>query len=134
MNLPHLKVIFSCFALLGVQLVEPFYCRTIDKEATHSTLKVFYQGLYNSLTQDKVTSDFVQLEKPHFPGVSGNLFTAVKKSYGDNVLKAVKEVAMEQVEDVLLLINYMLPEMGKVLGRQRRDYGLDEESFPVEFR
>ena len=134
MNLPHLKVIFSCFALLGVHLVEPFYSRTIDKEATHSTLKSFYKGLYSSLTQEKITTDFILLEKPHFPGVSSALFEAVKKSYGEKVLKAVREVAMEQEEDVLLLINYMLPEMGKTLGRQRKDYGLDEEAFPVQFR
>jgi hypothetical protein len=134
MNLPHLKVIYSCFALLGVHLVEPFYSRTIQSDATHSTLKVFYQGLYDSLTKDKVTTDFILLEKPHFPGVSDNLFSSVKQSYGDNVLRAVKAVALEQEEDVLLLINYMLPEMAKVLGRQRRDYGLDEVAFPVEFR
>ena len=74
------------------------------------------------------------LKKPHFPGVSDELFAAVKKSYGETVLLAVKEVAMEHEEDALLLINLMLPELGKTLGKQRRDYGLDEEAFPVEFR
>ena len=41
---------------------------------------------------------------------------------------------MEQEEAVLLIINYMLSEIGKTLGRQRKDYGLDEEAFPVQFR
>ena len=131
MNLPHLKVIYACFALLGVQLVEPFYSRTIHPEATHSTLKAFYHGLYESLNKQKVTTDFIQLDKPHFPGVSDELFTAVRNSYGNTVLQAVKQVSMEQEEDVLMLINLMLPEMAKTLGRQRRDYGLDEVAFPV---
>ena len=131
MNLPHLKVIYACFALLGVQLVEPFYSRTIHPEATHSTLKAFYHGLYESLNKQKVTTDFLQLDKPHFPGVSNELVTAVSNSYGNTVLQAVKQVAMEQEEDVLMLINLMLPEMAKTLGRQRRDYGLDEVAFPV---
>ena len=92
---------------------------SIDKEATHSTLKSFYKGLYSNLTQEKITTDFILLEKPHFPGDSSAPFEAVKKSYGEKVLQdqAVREVAMEQEEDVLLLINYMLPQMGKTLGR-----------------
>ena len=134
MNLPHLKVIYACFALLGVQLVEPFYSRTIQPDATHSSLKAFYQGLYDSLSKEVVTTNFIQLSEPHFPGVSSDLFNSVKKSYGSTVLEAVKEVAMEQEEDVLILLNLMLPEMARTLGRQRKDYGLDEEAFPVEFR
>ena len=31
------------------------------------------------------------------------------------------------------LVNLLLKEMRKVLGRQRRDYGLDPKLFPVEF-
>ena len=134
MNLPHLKVIYACFVILGVQLVEPFYSKTIQPEATHSTLKIFYQGLYTNLTMDWVETSFILLNKPHFSGISEDLFTAIKKSYGDTVLKSVIEVALEQEEDVLLLINHMLPELGKTLGRQRRDYALDEKAFPVEFR
>ena len=134
MNLPHLKVIYSVFALLGVQLVEPYYSITIDTKSSHSSLKVFYQGLYDSLTKTKASDDFILLEKPHFPGVSDDLFRGVKESYDETVLSAVKEVALEHEEDVLMLINLMLPELGKTLGKQRRDYGLDEETFPVEFR
>lgn len=134
MNLPHLKVVYACFALLGVHLVEPFYSRTIQPDATHSSLKVFYQGLYDSLSMGRVTTFFFELNEPHFPGVSHELFNSVKKSYGCTVLEAVKEVALEQEDDVLMLINLMLPELAKTLGRQRRDYGLDEENFPVEFR
>ena len=57
----------------------------------------------------------------------------VKQSYGEKVLEVVTDLAEEHSEDVLLLINHMLPDLGRVLGRQRRDYGLDEEKFPVEF-
>ena len=45
----------------------------------------------------------------------------------------VKEVGEEQVEDVVILINHMLPELAATLARQRRDYGLDAETFPPNF-
>ena len=43
------------------------------------------------------------------------------------------EQGQEQVDDVLFLINSMLPDLARCLAKQRRDYGLDEELFPVEF-
>ena len=78
-------------------------------------------------------SNFITLSKPIFPGVQEKLFEEVKKSYSVNVLKMVTEVAQHQVEDVLILINHMLTELGTTMGRQRRDYGLDLEQFPPEF-
>ena len=55
--------------------------------------------------------------------------------YGTSVLQSVAEVAQDHDEDVLLLINHMLPELGRTLAKQRRDYmyGLDRELFPLEF-
>ena len=32
-----------------------------------------------------------------------------------------------------MLINHILPELGYTLAKQRRDYGLDTELFPVQF-
>ena len=134
MDLPHLKVIFSAFAILGVQLVEPFYARTISTDATHSSLKVFYQGLYTSMVKTSIGTTFLQLNEPFFPGVSEDLFKGVKESYGKEVLETVVDIAMEHEEDVVLLVNTMLPELANTLAKQRRDYGLDETAFPVEFR
>ena len=31
------------------------------------------------------------------------------------------------------MINLMLPHLRKLLARQRRDYGIDEESFPQQY-
>ena len=133
LNLPHLKVIYAAFALMGVQLVEPFYARTITKGTTHSQLKVFYKELHSSLLETKVDASFLTLSEPLFPGVSVDLFTGVKLSYGEKVLQATIDVAQEHAEDVVLLINHMLPEMATILARQRRDYGIDPENFPVQF-
>ena len=134
MNLSHLKVIYAVFSLLGIHLIEPFYARTIQQDATHTTLKAFYQGLHSNLINDKASIQFLSLDKPFFSGVSDNLFSAVKDSYGPTVVASVIEVAHEHETDVLMLVNHLLPELGKTLARQRRDYGLDEEAFPVEFR
>ena len=132
-NLPHLKVIFTAFAILGVQLIEPFYAITITKGTTHSMLSQFYKNLYTTLSTEKVTEDFMIMTEPFFPGISADLFSGVKKSYGLTVLKSVVEVGEEFKEDVMYLINLMLPELGRCLAKQRRDYSLDTESFPVEY-
>ena len=54
LTLPHMKVIFTAFSLLGVYLIEPFYARTIDTGATHTTLGNFYRELHTSLQEKKV--------------------------------------------------------------------------------
>ena len=111
-NLPHLKVIYCVFALLGVHLIEPFYAITITTGTTHTMLTTFYKNLHTSLSTQKVSADFLSLTKPFFPGISEKLFTGVKKSYGETVLKSVTDVAVEYTEDVTFLINQMLPELG----------------------
>ena len=131
MDLPHLKVIFSAFAILGVQLVEPFYARTISTDATHSSLKVFYQGLYTSMVKTSIGTTFLQLNEPFFPGVSEDLFKGVKESYGKEVLETVVDIAMEHEEDVVLLVNTMLPE--RLMGLT--DYRLQKlQSLPAASR
>ena len=132
-NLPHLKVIYAAFAVLGVHLIEPFYAITITKGTTHSMLSTFYKNLYTSLSTEKVADDFLSLKDPFFPGISGDLFTGVKKSYGEAVLKSVVDVCQEYKDDVLYLINMILPGLGRCLAKQRRDYSLDTESFPAEY-
>ena len=57
----------------------------------------------------------------------------MKNSYGMSVLQSVMEVAQKHEEDVLLLINHMLPQLGQTVAKQRRDYGLDQELYPPEF-
>ena len=70
LGLSYLKVIFCVYASLGVQLIEPFYARTIQQGATHSSLQKFYQGLYSSLSTETVSADFFTFSQPAFPGVS----------------------------------------------------------------
>ena len=129
--LPYLKPVMAALAFLGVYLVEPFYARTIEKGATHSELKKFYKELYNRM--EYVSEETIHLRKPQFNGVSDELFTRVKKSYGENVLQTVSDVAWEHKEEVVKVINLMLPELKTVLARQRRDYAIDEELFPTQY-
>ena len=62
-----------------------------------------------------------------------DLLKGVKDSYGETVLMSVTQVVQEHEDDVLILINHILPALGTTLARQRRDYGLDLELFPPEF-
>ena len=133
LNLPHMKVIYTAFALLGIFLIEPFYARTIAKGATHTDLGVFYSELYSCMKDMQVNSSILSMEQPIFPGVSLELFKSVKESYGVEVLEVVKDVGEEQVEDVVILVNHMLPELAITLARQRKDYGLDTEKFPAQY-
>lgn len=134
LELPYLKAILVVFAAFGVHLIEPFYCRTIQKGATHSKLGTFYKAIYTSMNTT-VSSDFFSFSSPQFEGVGQDLFKGVKKSYGEDVLVAVMNIAREYEEEVVSLANLCLPELRTVLARQRRDYGISEEfppQYPVE--
>ena len=130
MELPYLRVILVVFACLEIHLVEPFYARTIEKGATHTNLRDFYKGLHISLSKP-ISDQYTRFTKPEFSGVSEDLFQGVKKSYNPEVLNSVSEMADEKMENVVKLTNLMLPHLQKVLLRQRRNYGIDEESFPL---
>ena len=130
-ELDYIKVVFTVFAAFGVHLVEPFYCRTIDTGATHTSLKVFYKELYDGM-EETISIDFFDFKTPHFPGISLTLFQEIIKSYDEDVMNAVTSVAQEYQSDVVKLANFILPELRTVLARQRRDYGISEE-FPADY-
>ena len=60
------------------------------------------------------------------------MFSGVKKSYGEEVLEAVKNNAKKCEKEVISLANLCLPKLRTVLDRQRRDYGISEE-FPAQY-
>ena len=131
LELPYLKVVFLVFAVIGLQVIEPFYCKTIDKSATHSKLKEFYTSLHRSLSK-VVDENFFKLSEPAFDGIGLDLFNGVKQSYGSSITHAIGEALIENKDDAIKLTNLILPELKVVLARQRRDYGLSED-FPAEF-
>ena len=75
----------------------------------------------------------ISFEQPRFSAVSRELFEGVKQSYGSSVVEAVSCFSNDFGEEAVKLVNLLLPKMRKVLGRQRRDYGLDPAAFPVKF-
>lgn len=132
MDLPYLKPVLVVVACLGVHLVEPFYTNTINTTSTHSSLKLFYRSIYTSMEEGTVSEDFYSFSSPLLQGVNEELFEGVKKSYKQEVLAVVTEVASEHKEEVVQLAKGMLPHLSTVLARQRRDYGIDEERFPAQ--
>ncbi|QQP31579.1 Hypothetical protein FKW44_025223 [Caligus rogercresseyi] len=92
MELPYLKVVLVAFACLGVHLVEPFYARTIEKDATHTQLREFYKGLHTGLGQP-ISDNYTTFTTPEYPVVSDKLFSSVKKTYTEEVLNSVSDVA-----------------------------------------
>ena len=132
LELPYLKTVFLVFAAIGVHIIEPFYVRTIQTGATHTSLKKFYKELYDGM-DTKVDITFFQFSKPEFSAVTDGLFKGVKSSYGEDVMNVVTGFSAEIGEDGVGLVNLMLPKLRQVLGRQRRDYCLDEEAFPAQY-
>ena len=131
LQLQYLKPVLVVFAAMGVHLIKPFYAKTIQKGMTHSKIEAFYQALYTSMDQ-KVTSTFFNFEEPKLSGVSVEMFEAVKESYSLEIIKAIKEMAECYMDEVILIANFVLPELRTVLARQRRDYDLDEQ-YPAEY-
>ena len=82
LNLPHIKVIYTAFALLGIILIKPFYARTIAMGATHTELGVFYSELNSYMKKIQVDASILSMEHPIFPGVSWELIKSVRESYG----------------------------------------------------
>ncbi|KAI9548371.1 hypothetical protein NQZ68_010593 [Dissostichus eleginoides] len=132
MELPYLKVVLVVFACLGVHLVEPFYARTIEKDATHTQLREFYKGLHTGLGEP-ISDNYTMFTTPEYPVVSDKLFSSVKKTYTEEVLNSVSDVAAEHLDEVKKLTDLMQPHLQTVLARQRRDYGIDEETFPMDY-
>ena len=130
--LPYLKPVLVVWATLGLQLVEPFYARTIQQGATHSSLKVFFKDIYESMEQ-LVDESYFSCNKPSLAGVSDELFSSVKKGYTQEVVDVVVEQANLYKEEVMTLTNLTMVEVRKVLARQRRDYGIDEKQFPAQY-
>ena len=132
MVLPYIKPVFVVWAAIGIHLVEPFYARTIQEGATHSSLKKFFKVLYQSMARP-ITSTFFLLQEPLLDGVGSNMFEAVKKNYGLEVVDSVVQIAKEYMEEAKMVANLSMVELRIVLARQRRDYGIDEEMFPADF-
>ena len=131
MELPYIKAVLVVFAAFGIQLIEPFFSKTIQKGATHTSLGIFYKSIYTSM-EKKLTFDFFTFESPNFDGVSKDLFKGVKDSYGNEVVASVVAIASQHQDEVIKLANICLPELRTILARQRRDYGISDE-FPAQY-
>ena len=77
-----------------------------------------------------MNEDFFKLEAPVLESEDTELFSGVLKSYGEPVVQAINQTALEHIEDSVTLVNVCLPNLAVVLARQRRDYGISDK-FPV---
>ena len=83
LELLHLNVGYLVLATHELHIVEPFYCKTIDKFATHSELKEFYRNLHTSMDME-VEENIFSLSRSAFDGISEDLFCGVKERYGSS--------------------------------------------------
>ena len=106
----------------------------MEKGTKHSDLKKFYKDLHRTMVyvKEEEQEEYTSCTKPYLEGVSMELFSGVKSTYGMKVVETVVDVAKECKSEVVNLTNLMVPELKIFLARQRSDYGIDEESFPIE--
>ena len=124
----------AVIAVIGVQLIAPYHAMTISNKSTHSSLKLFFENLYEDLCNLQVDETFFSLTSPAFKLVSDKLFAEVQKNYGLDVVKAVKEMAESHMNDYITLAQIMLSHLEEVLRSQRGKYygfGDIEEEYPV---
>jgi hypothetical protein len=122
----YLKLMMAVVAVFGLQLIETFHAKTVSKSSNHNKLKVFFQGLHDKMN-DPITDKFFLLDMPWYPGISPELFSAIKDSYGNEVVESIKDVLKNYSEEAVKLANWIQPGLQKTLARQRRDYGLSDE-------
>ena len=77
----------ALITVIGVQLSAPYRAMTISNKSTHSSLKLYFENLYEELCNQVVDKSFTS---PAFKSVSEKLLTEVQKNYGLDVVKAVK--------------------------------------------
>ena len=135
--LEYIGVVVAVIAVIGVQLIAPYHAMTISNKSTHSSLKLFFESLYEELCNQEVDETFFSLTSSAFKSVSDKLFTEVQKNYGLDVVKAVKEIVELHVNDYITLVQIMLSHLGEVLRSQREKYyGFEdiediEEEYPM---
>ena len=130
----YLKLAMAVVAVFGLHLIEPFHAKTISKSSNHNTLTIFFKNLHEKM-DTPIAPAFFELNSPWYPGISVDMFNAVKESYGIEVVASVKDVVQEHLESAVKLANHMQPGLRTTLGRQRRDYGISDEflpEFPVD--
>ncbi|MCP4269958.1 MAG: hypothetical protein GY777_31025 [Candidatus Brocadiaceae bacterium] len=79
-----------------------------------------------------ISEEFTDFTKPEYPGISEDLFSGIKKNYKEEVINAVTDIAQDHKEEVYKLASLRLTHLQTVLARQRRDYGIDEESMEMD--
>ena len=75
--LEYIRVVVPLIAVIGVQLVARYYAMTISNKSTHSSLKLFFENLYEELCNHQVNETFFSLTSPDFKSVSDKLFQEV---------------------------------------------------------
>ena len=130
----YIGVVVAVIAVICVQLIAPYDAMTISNKSTHSSLKLFFENLYEELCKHQFDETFFSFTSPVFKSVSDKLFTEVQKKYGLDVVKAVKEMAESHMNECIALAQIMLPNLVEVLRSQiGKYYGFRDiqEEYPV---
>ena len=112
--LEYIRVIVTVIAVIGVQVIAPYHAMTISNKSTHSSLKLFFENLFEELCNHQVNETFFSLTSPAFKSVSDKLFTEVQENYGLDVMKAVKEMAESHMNECITLAQIMLLHLEEV--------------------
>ena len=131
-HVTYLQIAMTVVAAYGIHLIEPYNSKIKHKETTHTILIEFYKNL-NEAFNNELGPEFFTFTTPHFPFREEVLQGVIKHTYGEEVVRKVKEVYLNYKDECLDLANHLRPAIQKLIARQRADYGFSETTaqFPV---
>ena len=132
-KVPYLKISLAVFASFGIQLIEPFNATMFSNKTTHTSLIEFYSPLMQKLN-DQITEKFFNFEQNVF-GFCQEYFDGCKMKYHPDVVKSVRDVSKNNLDDCINLSKFVMPGIRKTIISQRGgEYGFGPETsdFPIE--
>ena len=123
-ELSYIRVVIATVAAFGVHLIAPFFAKTKSTKVNHSDLQVYFENLYESLSNHSIDASFFSFEKPAFVGVSPYLFEHKRDGldYGKDLIAAVTDFSAEFIDECVKLGNAIRVKLGEVLAQQRGQY------------
>jgi hypothetical protein len=133
LDLEYIPIVTAVISAIGIHVVSPYHALTKSVHATHSRLKVTFTALHHQLQYNSVTDAFFTFEYPAFESIPVNLFQAVKLDYSPEVVTSITDMANQNMEECITLVQMILPELANTLAMQRGKY-YDFGDFPREYQ
>ena len=120
-NLDYIRVLAAAVVALATHLILPFINLTSSATTTQEKLLVAFPQLYTDLTTTN-PENLLDLDRPAFSFISEERFK--NSNFPEDLLEPARKVILENKEQVVKVVELLLPRLAKGWERQRGDqYG-----------